>query len=66
LHDRRFAEDTGATPKKRLMQIARWHTGHGTPARYILGRIAGINEQRLKQLVEKGDVEAIIKDVSSN
>ena len=43
----------------RLIEIARWRS-HGTPARYILGRIAGIEESRLKQLVAAEQLETII------
>ena len=46
----------------RLIEIARWRS-HGEPARYILGRIAGIAESRLKQLVETGRVEVIINEL---
>lgn len=44
----------------RLIEMARWPTGHAEPAITILGRIAGIDEGRLKQLVKTGKVEAII------
>jgi hypothetical protein len=47
----------------RLIEMARWRTGHGAPARYILGRIAGIDESRLNQLVATGKAEAIIKEL---
>ena len=48
----------------RLIEIARWRS-HGGPARYILGRIAGIDEGRLEQLVKANKVEAIINEVQS-
>jgi hypothetical protein len=44
---------------ERLIQMARWRS-HGEPARWILGRIAGINESRLEQLVKAGQMEVII------
>lgn len=47
----------------RLIEMARWRTGHGAPARYILGRLAGINESRLEQLVATGKVEVIINEL---
>jgi hypothetical protein len=47
----------------RLIEMARWRTGHGEPARTLLGRIAGIDERRLKELVETGKVEAIIREL---
>jgi hypothetical protein len=46
----------------RLIEIARWRS-HGESARYILGRIAGIEEDRLKQLVKTGKVEEIISEL---
>lgn len=47
----------------RLIEMARWRTGHGEPARTLLGRIAGIDERRLGQLVKTGQVEAIIHEL---
>lgn len=47
----------------RLIEMARWRTGYGAPARYILGRIAGIDESHLKQLVTTGKVEVIINQL---
>lgn len=47
----------------RLIEMARWRTGHCAPARYILGRLAGINESRLEQLVATGKVEVIINEL---
>jgi hypothetical protein len=44
----------------RLIEIARWRTGRAEAARYILGRIAGIDEERLVQLVTAGKVEEIL------
>lgn len=49
--------------KERLIEIARWRTGHAEAARYILGRIAGIEEGRLEQLVTAGKVEEIINEL---
>jgi hypothetical protein len=48
----------------RLIEIARWRS-HGEDARYILGRIAEIDESRLRQLVRAGQVEAIINELPS-
>ena len=45
---------------ERLIEIARWRTGHANAARAILGRIAGIDETRLTQLVATGQVDQII------
>ncbi|MGB9181595.1 MAG: hypothetical protein WCB68_20365 [Pyrinomonadaceae bacterium] len=44
----------------RLIEMARWRTGHADPARTILGRLAGIEETRLQQLVASGQTEEII------
>lgn len=44
----------------RLIEVARWRTEHANPARTILGRIAGIEETRLEQLVASGKTEEII------
>ncbi len=49
----------------RLLEIARWRTGHADAGRMILGRIAGIDEARLTKLVESGDVNAIIAAAQS-
>jgi hypothetical protein len=46
--------------RERLIEMARWRTGHANPAKYILGRIAGIEETRLEQLVTSGQVDLII------
>jgi hypothetical protein len=44
-----------------LVEMARWRiAGHAYSARILLGRIASIEEARLRQLVEAGQVEAII------
>ncbi|MDT5121223.1 MAG: hypothetical protein QOC96_705 [Acidobacteriota bacterium] len=45
---------------ERLVEMARWRTGHANSARLILGRIAGIDETRLLQLVAAGQVDQII------
>jgi hypothetical protein len=49
--------------KERLIEMARWRVGHAEPARYILGRIGGIDESRLKQLVASKQVDEIIDAV---
>ncbi|HMF56072.1 MAG TPA: HEAT repeat domain-containing protein [Pyrinomonadaceae bacterium] len=44
-----------------LIEMARWRDpGHADSARFMLGRIAGIEETRLQQLVQTGQVEQII------
>jgi hypothetical protein len=38
-----------------LIEMARWHSpGHSYPFKIMLGRIAGIDEKRLEEIVEKG------------
>jgi hypothetical protein len=47
-----------------LIEIARWRdTGHAIPARLVLGRIAGIPEDRLVQLAP-GDVQVILDSLA--
>lgn len=45
---------------EQLVELAHWRTGHANAARTILGRIAGIDETRLAQLVAAGQVDQII------
>jgi len=45
-----------------LIEMARWRSrGHADFARILLGRIAGIEETRLQQLVDAGQVDQIIQ-----
>lgn len=47
-----------------LMEMARWRSSsHAASARMVLGRIAGIEEERLQQLTASGNVEEIISAV---
>lgn len=49
-----------------LVEMARWRNpGHAWDARVILGRIAGIEEERLQQLAASGKVEEIINAVKT-
>ena len=50
--------------QNRLIEIARWRTFHADPAKYLLGRAAGIEEKRLKALVTLGKTEEIIGRLS--
>lgn len=50
----------------RLIEMARWRTWHADSARYLLGRSAGIEEERLKALVSEGQTEEILKSLSHN
>jgi hypothetical protein len=45
-----------------LLEMARWRSsGHAHSARFLLGRIAGIEEGRLTKLVRAGQVDQIVK-----
>jgi hypothetical protein len=45
-----------------LIDMARWATDHAESARWMLGRIAGIQEERLEQMVgEDSKVEMVIR-----
>ncbi len=47
-----------------LMEMARWRSpGHSYSAKVILGRIAGIEEKRLQEIVEKGEGQTILDAV---
>jgi hypothetical protein len=47
-----------------LLEMARWrHPGHSYSAELLLGRIAGIEEGRLQQLIRSGQVDMIISAV---
>jgi hypothetical protein len=49
-----------------LIEMARWRTtGHAMEARFILGRIAGIDEARLQLLVAQGQVHEILDALGS-
>jgi hypothetical protein len=47
-----------------LLEMARWRNpGHSYSALILLGRIAGIDEARLKQLIQNGQADSIINAV---
>jgi hypothetical protein len=49
-----------------LLEMARWRNpGHSNSAELLLGRIAGIEEGRLQQLIRSGQVDTIISSVSA-
>ncbi|HJQ30645.1 MAG TPA: hypothetical protein VJ866_00620 [Pyrinomonadaceae bacterium] len=51
-----------ASALQSLVEMARWRSGHGFPARMLLGRMAGIEETRLAKLASTNDgAEVIIK-----
>jgi len=45
---------------ERLIEVARWRSGHAIPARHILGRLADIDETRIKELVREGKLDVIL------
>ena len=48
-----------------LIEMASWHRpAHAYAARMLLGRIAGLPEERLKDLARNGPVETIIDALS--
>ncbi|HKW98685.1 MAG TPA: hypothetical protein VJN43_13190 [Bryobacteraceae bacterium] len=59
--DPRLLEALRATALDSLIEMARWRsTGHAIPARVVLGRIAGIPEDRLLELAS-GPPERILE-----
>jgi hypothetical protein len=50
-----------------LVEMARWRSqGHAWDARLVLGRVAGIDETRLQELVRQGPVDEIISAASAH
>jgi hypothetical protein len=49
-----------------LIEMARWDPGHAGMSLIILGRMAGVPEQRLQTLVAGGNVEVILAAVQGN
>jgi hypothetical protein len=48
-----------------LVEMARWRSeGHAGDARLVLGRVAGIDETRLQELVRQGRIDEIISAAS--
>jgi hypothetical protein len=50
----------------RLVEAARWRTEHANSSRYILGRVAGIEEGHLEQLVAAKQVDVIISALGAS
>jgi hypothetical protein len=49
-----------------LVEMARWHfPGHADGARLMLGRMAGVEEKTLAEMVARGEIEPIIGAVSA-
>lgn len=45
-----------------LVEMARWQdAGHARPYRVLLGRLAGLDDARVNELISAGEVEAIIR-----
>ncbi len=62
--DPKLLEQLRAQALQPLIEMARWRNpGHAYSAQIMLGRIAGIEEMRLLQLLRDRQVEAIIKAV---
>jgi hypothetical protein len=59
--DPKVLESLRAQALDSLVEMARWRSmGHAEAALWILGRIAGIEEDALNQVIEAGQPEAII------
>ena len=53
-----------AQASESLIEMARWReSGHAYSARLLLGRMAGIEEDRLQRLVQAGEADEIIRAV---
>jgi hypothetical protein len=61
--EQRLLNELRSQAQDSLLEMARWRTGHAYSARVLLGRIAGIEESRLQQLVASGRVDEIINAV---
>jgi hypothetical protein len=47
-----------------LLEMARWQSkGHRDPARRILGRVGGLEETRIMELLGSGDLQPIVKSL---
>ena len=58
------ATATSARQLQSLVEMARWRDArHASDARIILGRIAGIEEKRLIQLVAASEVDEIVRSL---
>ncbi|MDQ3802577.1 MAG: hypothetical protein M3416_01810 [Acidobacteriota bacterium] len=62
--DRKVLGQLRSQAPEALVEMARWRSsGHAYSARLLLGRIAGIEETRLRRLVDAGRVDAIINEL---
>jgi hypothetical protein len=60
--NRKLLDQLRAQALDSLIEMARWRSyGHAYSSRILLGRIAGIEETRLQNLVDTGQVEQIVK-----
>lgn len=50
-----------------LIEMTRWqNTGHAADFRMVLGRIAGIDEERLRKLTWTGQVDALLEELKAS
>lgn len=62
--DRSLLDQLRASALDSLIEMARWHDrGHADSYRALLGRIAGLDEARLNELLDAGDVDKIVAAV---
>ncbi len=47
-----------------LIEMARWRSGHSNDPRAILGRVAGIEEKPLQQMIERRDLAGILRAIA--
>src|SRR2546430_15254044 len=60
--NRKLLDQLRAQALDSLIEMAHWRSyGHAYSSRILLGRIAGIEETRLQNLVDTGQVEQIVK-----
>jgi len=48
-----------------LVEMAKWDPGHAESSRILLGRIAGLEEARIHQLIDSGRVNEILAAVGA-
>jgi hypothetical protein len=47
--------------------MARWqNSGHADPYRYLLGKIAGLDEHRIHDLIASGQVDSLIAEAEKH
>jgi hypothetical protein len=59
--DARLLSELRSRALDSLVEMARWQNpGHADPYRFLLGKIAGLSESRIKNLIASGDVGDLI------